>query len=218
MHLILLGPPGAGKGTQAKKMAGKYGIPQISTGDILRENVRQGTDLGKKAKTYMEAGDLVPDALVMDMVKERLSEDDCSKGFILDGFPRTIAQAEELSPLLDGMNKILNGVVSIVVDDEELVKRLTARFLCRKCGYIYNRFTDPPPQNNECKVCGGEVYQRDDDKEETVRNRLKVYRQKTEPLINFYKSRGLLLDIPGSGSENDVFSRIVSALDDKGLR
>lgn len=219
MNLILLGPPGAGKGTQAKQMVKQYGFPQISTGDILREEVRESTDLGVKAKAYMDAGDLVPDSLVMNMVKKRISRDDCAEGFILDGFPRTIAQAEALSPMLDDLGKKLNGVVSIVVADEELVKRLTSRYLCRKCGYIYNMFTDPPPEKMVCRICGdGEIYQRDDDKESTVRNRLEIYRQKTEPLINFYRSKELILDISGAGSADEVFRRIETALNDKNIQ
>ena len=214
MNLILLGPPGAGKGTQAKMMIEKYGIPQISTGDILRGEVSKGTELGVKAKGYMDAGDLVPDDLILEMVKGRLAQEDCVKGFILDGFPRTIPQAEGLSALLSEIGKKLDAVVSIEVDDEELVRRLTARWLDRNTGYIYNMITDPPPEE---KIKSGEVYQRDDDKEATVRNRLVVYQEKTAPLINYYKDAGLLLGIPGLGSPTEIFQRICKTLDDKGL-
>ena len=218
MNLILLGPPGAGKGTQAKMMVSEFGIPQISTGDILRAEVAEGTALGKKAKDYMDAGDLVPDDLILEMVKGRLAQDDCTKGFILDGFPRTIPQAEGLGGLLGSLSKNLDAVLSIDVDDEELVRRLTARWLCMNCGYIYNIVTDPPPEDRKCLKCGGgEIYQRDDDKETTVRNRLGVYAKKTAPLIDFYKSKGILLGIPGIGSPEDIFHRVKQTLNDKGL-
>ena len=196
-------------------MIEEYGIPQISTGDILRAEVAEGAELGKKAKAYMEAGDLVPDELIMAMVKVRLSRKDCANGFILDGFPRTIPQAEGLTGILKNLGKELDAVVSIEVDDEELVKRLTARWINRNTGYIYNMLTDPPPKE---KIESGEAYQRDDDKEETVRNRLQVYQRKTAPLIEHYKSKGLLLGIPGVGSPKDIFNRIKKTLDGKGLQ
>ena len=214
MNLILLGPPGAGKGTQAKMMVEEFAIPQISTGDILRSEVAQGSELGKKAKSYMDAGDLVPDDLILKMVKGRLGQKDCAQGFILDGFPRTIPQAEGLGTLLKELNKKLDGVVSIEVDDEELVKRLTARWISHSTGKIYNMLFDPPPQN---LIDSGDVYQRDDDKEATVRNRLEVYKKKTEPLINYYKKSGLLLSILGTGEPADVLSRVKKTLHDKGL-
>jgi len=214
MNLILLGPPGAGKGTQAKMMVEEFAIPQISTGDILRVEVAQGTELGKKAKSYMDAGDLVPDDLILKMVKGRLGQKDCAKGFILDGFPRTIPQAEGLGTLLKDLSKKLDGVVSIEVDDEELVKRLTARWISQSTGKIYNMLFDPPPQK---LIDSGDVYQRDDDKEATVRNRLEVYKKKTEPLINYYKKTGLLLSILGTGEPADVLSRVKITLHDKGL-
>jgi len=214
MNLILLGPPGAGKGTQAKKMVEEFGIPQISTGDILRAEVKAGSDLGKKAKTYMDAGDLVPDDLILEMVKGRLAMDDCEKGFILDGFPRTIPQAEGLETILRELGKKLDAVVSIEVDDEELVRRLTARWVS-KSGKIYNMITDPPPKE---LIESGEVYQRDDDKEETVRNRLSVYKAKTQPLIDYYKSKGFLVSVPGEGNPDSIFQSLKRALSDKGLQ
>ncbi len=214
MNLILLGPPGAGKGTQAKMMVEEFAIPQISTGDILRIEVAQSSELGKKAKSYMDAGDLVPDDLILKMVKGRLGQKDCAPGFILDGFPRTIPQAEGLGTLLKELNKKLDGVVSIEVDDEELVKRLTARWISKSTGKIYNMLFDPPPQN---LIESGDVYQRDDDKEATVRNRLEVYKKKTEPLINYYKKSGLLLSILGAGEPADVLTRVKKTLHDKGL-
>lgn len=214
MNLILLGPPGAGKGTQAKMMVEDFAIPQISTGDILRAEVAAGSELGKKAKAFMDAGDLVPDRLILDMVKVRLTQKDCGKGFILDGFPRTIPQADGLSALLKDLGKNLDAVVSIEVDDEELVRRLTARWISKSTGKIYNMLFDPPPQN---LIDSGDVYQRDDDKEATVRNRLEIYKQKTEPLINYYKSAKLLVSIPGAGEPKEIFSRMKSILHDKGL-
>ena len=213
MNLILLGPPGAGKGTQAAKMIDEYGIPQISTGDILRGEVKSGTELGKKAKGFMDAGDLVPDDLILAMVKGRVARDDCDKGFILDGFPQTIPQAEGLDPIFIEIGKKLDAVISIEVDDEELVKRLTARWMS-KSGKIYNMIFDPPPQE---LIDSGEVYQRDDDKEATVRNRLKVYKDKTEPLIDYYKSKNLLIGIPGTGGPDKVFETMKQIINAKGL-
>ena len=211
MNLILLGPPGAGKGTQAKMIMKEFGIPQISTGDILRAETAAATELGMRAKSYMNAGDLVPDDLILKMVKGRLSQDDCAGGFILDGFPRTIPQAEGLAGILEGIGWKLDAVLAIEVDDEELVRRLTARWICRTTGRIYNMITDPPPEE---KIKSGEVYQRDDDKEITVRNRLEVYKQKTAPLIEYYQSKGLLLNIPGTGGAENVFSRLKNTLND----
>ena len=214
MNLILLGPPGAGKGTQAKNMTVDYEIPQISTGDILRGEVSDGTDLGKNAKSYMDAGDLVPDELILEMVKFRLAKDDCNKGFILDGFPRTIPQAEGLDKLLSDLGKHLDSVISIEVDDEELVKRLTARWISKSTGKIYNMIFDPPPQES---IDSGDVYQRDDDKEATVRNRLDIYKQKTEPLIDYYNKAGLLLTVQGTGEPDDIFESVKRTLNDQGL-
>jgi len=215
MNFILLGPPGAGKGTQAKMMVTEFEIPQISTGDILRGEVADGSDLGKKAKAFMDAGDLVPDDLILEMVKVRLAKDDCEKGFILDGFPRTIPQADGLAELLNDLHKKLDSVLSIEVEDEELVKRLTARWISKSTGKIYNMLFDPPPQKD---IDSGDVYQRDDDKEATVRNRLDIYKQKTQPLIDYYQEKDLLMEIPGTGDPKQVFVSLKRTLDDKGIQ
>lgn len=215
MNFILLGPPGAGKGTQAKMMVTEFEIPQISTGDILRGEVAEGSGLGKKAKAFMDAGDLVPDDLILEMVKVRLAKDDCEKGFILDGFPRTIPQADGLTIQLTGLNKKLDAVLSIEVEDEELVKRLTARWISKSTGKIYNMIFDPPPQN---LIDSGDVYQRDDDKEATVRNRLDIYKQKTQPLIDYYQEKGMLLEVSGTGDPKQVFACLKRTLDDQGIQ
>ena len=213
MRLILLGPPGAGKGTQAKRLIERYGIPQISTGDILRAAVREGTELGKKAKQYMDAGQLVPDEVVIGIIRERLKEADCAKGFILDGFPRTVPQAEALKSVLAELGQALDHVVSIEVPDEDLVERLTGRRTCRKCGAMYHVKFTPPKQEGVCDKCGGELYQRDDDKEETIRARLKVYHDQTAPLVEFYNEEGLLRRIDGVGSVDEIYGRILGVLE-----
>lgn len=214
MRLILLGPPGAGKGTQAKRLVEKYSIPQISTGDMLRAALKAGTKLGLEAKTYMDAGKLVPDSVVIGLIEERIKEADCKNGFMLDGFPRTIPQAEALKGVLDRMGLKLDHVVSIEVDNEELLGRLTGRRTCRNsaCGAGYHVKFDPPRTEGVCDKCGTELYQRDDDKEETIRNRLKVYADQTEPLIAYYKAAGLVRSIPGTGSIDEIFNRVVAAL------
>ena len=196
-------------------MVTEFKIPQISTGDILRGEVADGSDLGKKAKAFMDAGDLVPDDLILEMVKVRLAKDDCGKGFILDGFPRTIPQADGLAELLNDLHKKLDSVLSIEVEDEELVKRLTARWISKSTGKIYNLIFDPPPQE---LIDSGDVYQRDDDKEATVRNRLKIYKQKTQPLIDYYQGKGMLLEVPGTGDPKQVFASLKRTLDDKGIQ
>jgi len=213
MNLILLGPPGSGKGTQAKLIVEKYGIPQISTGDMLREAVAKGTELGKKAKEYMDAGKLVPDEVVIGIVKERLKQSDCDKGFILDGFPRTIAQAEALDKMLDELGKNIDAVINIQVPEEEVVKRIVNRRSCRNCGAVYHLIYKPPKEEGKCDKCGGELYLRDDDKEETVRARYGVYREQTEPLIDYYQKKGLVHDIDGTKKIDDVFNDIVVILD-----
>jgi len=213
MNIILLGGPGAGKGTQAKLIVEKYGIPQISTGDMLREAVKQGTELGKKAKEYMDKGELVPDEIVIGIVKERLKQPDCEKGFILDGFPRTIAQAEALDKMLEELGKKIDAVINIHVPEEEIIKRIVNRRTCKKCGAIYHLIYSPPKEPNKCDKCGGELYQRDDDKEETVRERLRVYREQTEPLIEYYKKKGILYNVDGTKDINGVFEEIRSILD-----
>ncbi|WP_456330571.1 adenylate kinase [Archaeoglobus sp.] len=213
MNLIFLGPPGAGKGTQAKRVVEKYGIPQISTGDMLREAVAKGTELGKKAKEYMDKGELVPDEVVIGIVKERLQQPDCEKGFILDGFPRTIAQAEALDEMLKELNKKIDAVINIVVPEEEVVKRITNRRTCRNCGAVYHLIYAPPKEDNKCDKCGGELYQRDDDKEETVRERYRVYRENTEPLIDYYRKRGVLYDVDGTKDIEGVWKEIEAILE-----
>ena len=213
MNLILLGPPGAGKGTQAKMLVETYGIPQISTGDMLREAVKNQTQLGLEAKKYMDAGQLVPDEVVIGLVKERLGRDDCAQGFMLDGFPRTVPQAEALDKVLAEMGKAIDHVISIEVPNEELLKRLTGRRTCRNCGQGYHVIFDPPKQDGVCDKCGGELYQRDDDNEATVANRLKVYEESTKPLINYYQAKGLLRPIDGVGAIKEIFERIKAVLD-----
>ena len=215
MNLIFLGPPGSGKGTQAKMLVDKYGIPQISTGDILREAVKEGTPLGKEAKKYMDEGKLVPDEVVVGIVRERLKEPDCTKGFILDGFPRTIPQAEALDKTLQEMGKGIDHVLSLEVDREELVRRLSGRRTCKKCGAMYHIIFDPPKKEGICDRCGGELYQRDDDKEETIRERLRVYEEQTAPLIEYYRKKGLLRPINGVGKIEEIFARIREAIEGK---
>lgn len=212
MNLILLGPPGAGKGTQAKKMVDAYGIPQISTGDMLREAVKNQTQLGMEAKKYMDAGQLVPDEVVIGLVKERLSKPDTDKGFMLDGFPRTVPQAEELDKVLGGLHKDLNHVISIEVANEELMGRLTGRRTCKACGAGYHVIFDPPKEEGKCDKCGGDLYQRDDDNEATVSNRLKVYDSQTKPLIDYYQGKSLLRPIDGVGAIDDIFGRVKAVL------
>ncbi|AAB90565.1 adenylate kinase [Archaeoglobus fulgidus] len=213
MNLIFLGPPGAGKGTQAKRVSEKYGIPQISTGDMLREAVAKGTELGKKAKEYMDKGELVPDEVVIGIVKERLQQPDCEKGFILDGFPRTLAQAEALDEMLKELNKKIDAVINVVVPEEEVVKRITYRRTCRNCGAVYHLIYAPPKEDNKCDKCGGELYQRDDDKEETVRERYRVYKQNTEPLIDYYRKKGILYDVDGTKDIEGVWKEIEAILE-----
>ncbi len=212
MNLILLGPPGGGKGTQAKRIVEKYGIPQISTGDILRDAVAKGTELGKKAKEYMDRGELVPDEVVIGIVRERLSQPDCEKGFILDGFPRTIKQAEALDEILEEMNRKIDAVIDIEVPDEEIIKRIVYRRTCKNCGAVYNLIYSPPKEDNKCDKCGGELYQRDDDKEETVKERLRVYKEQTQPLIDYYKNKGVLYTVDGTKSIDEVWSQIEDIL------
>jgi adenylate kinase len=212
MNLILLGPPGAGKGTQAKILTRKFGIPQISTGDILRVAVKEQTPMGIKAKGYMDAGALVPDEVVVGIVEERLAKLDCSDGFILDGFPRTLVQADALKKTLASLHKKIEHVISIVVDKEELLGRITGRRTCRLCGKGYNLAFDPPKQNGRCDECGGELFQRDDDSEKTMRNRLDVYEQQTAPLIDYYAHESLLRTISGTGSIEAIQQNILAGI------
>jgi adenylate kinase len=212
MNLVLLGPPGAGKGTQAKRLIERLGIPQISTGDLLRAAVREETELGLKAKVKMEAGELVPDDIVIGMVKERLDKDDCKPGFILDGFPRAVSQAEALDKMLAGAGNGLNHVVSIEVPEEELVKRLTGRRSCPSCGAMFHVHFSPPQKEGTCDKCGAGLITRADDNEETIRNRISVFQEQTEPLKKFYQEKGLLRSIEGTGTPSDIAEMIAKAV------
>lgn len=212
MKLILLGPPGAGKGTQAQMLTDRFGIPQISTGDILRAAVQEGTPMGLKAKAFMDEGKLVPDEVVVGIVRERLQKDDCADGFILDGFPRTAAQADALKETLQALGKELDAAVSLEVDIEALVERLTGRRTCRGCGKGYHVKFDPPKVEGRCDICGGELFQRDDDKEETIRKRLEVYHEQTAPLIAYYRQQGLLTAVDGMAAIDAVQKQILKAL------
>ncbi len=212
MNIIMLGPPGAGKGTQAKMLVEGLGIPQISTGDMLRAAVKDGTELGKKAKEYMDAGKLVPDEVVIGIVKERLAQPDCEKGFILDGFPRTIPQAEALDRVLEELGKRIDYVINVAVPNEELITRLTGRRTCRQCGAMYHVVFNPPREEGRCDKCGGELYQRDDDKEETIRQRLEVYEAQTAPLIEYYERKGVLYNVDGTGAIEEIFQSVLEVL------
>ena len=212
MDVILLGPPGSGKGTQAQKMIERYNIPQISTGDILRGAVKERTPLGVEAQRYMDQGRLVPDEVVVGIVRDRLKAPDCTEGFILDGFPRTLPQAEALDVTLHEMKREIDHVVSIEVDKEELLKRLTGRRTCQTCGAMYHLIFDPPTRDGICDKCGGKLYQRDDDQEETIRERLQIYEEQTTPLIAYYRGKGLLRPIDGVGEIEEIFQKIVKAV------
>jgi adenylate kinase len=212
MNLILLGPPGAGKGTQAKMLVDCYGIPQISTGDILRAAVKDETAMGLRAKSFMDAGGLVPDMVVVGIVRERLQQDDCRGGFILDGFPRTVPQADALEEALVALERPLDAVISLAVDVEALVERLTGRRTCRGCGAGYHISFAPPRVEGVCDACGGELVQRDDDREDTIRRRLEVYHEQTSPLIDYYRRTGLLTEIDGMLPMDDVQGAILSLL------
>lgn len=212
MRLVLLGPPGAGKGTQARMLERKLQAPQIASGDLLRTAVRNRTALGLQAKAFMDRGALVPDELVLEMIEERLSQADAQHGFILDGFPRTVAQAEVLGSILVRRNERVDKVVAITVPDEEIVKRISGRRTCRSCGTMYHLIYEPPLQMNVCNNCNGELYQREDDAEQTVRARLQVYASSTRPLLDYYGRSGLLAEIDGIGRPEEIERRILSSL------
>ena len=212
MKIIMLGAPGAGKGTQAKKIASKYSIPHISTGDIFRANIKNGTELGKKAKTYMDQGLLVPDELVVDLVVDRVAADDCANGYVLDGFPRTIPQAEALDAALEKMGEAMDYAINVEVPDENIVKRMSGRRACVACGATYHIEHIPPKTEGICDTCGSELVLRDDDKPETVEKRLKVYHEQTQPLIDFYTAKGVLKNVDGTVDMKDVFAAITSIL------
>lgn len=213
MRIILLGPPGSGKGTQAKMLCEKYHVPQISTGDLLRAAVSEGTELGQKAKTIIEAGELVPDDLVLGIIRERLEAPDAKNGFILDGFPRTLGQAEGLDELLDQLQWPLQGALLLEVDFDALVKRLTGRRTCEACGQMYNVYYSPPSQEGVCDKCGGRLMQRADDNEETIKNRLQVYQDQTAPLVDYYSKQDKLYRVPGEGEIDDVFAGLTRVID-----
>lgn len=212
MRLIFLGPPGAGKGTQARALAAQQGIPQIATGDMLREAVAKGSRLGTEAKAYMDRGALVPDEVVVGLVAERLGQSDTKPGFILDGFPRTVVQAEALERLLKEREIGVDRVVFFDVSEGELLRRLTGRRVCRSCGATYHVVFSPPERAGKCDRCGGELYQRDDDSEATVRRRLVVYTEQTSPLLDYYQSRGLLARVAGEGSPEEIGRAVVRAV------
>lgn len=212
MKIIMLGAPGAGKGTQAKKISDKFAIPHISTGDIFRANIKNGTELGKKAKTYMDQGLLVPDELTCDLVVDRISEDDCKNGFILDGFPRTIPQAECLTEALNARNEKMDYAINVDVPDENIISRMSGRRACLGCGQTYHIVYNAPSQEGICDVCGQELVLRDDDKPETVQKRLEVYHKQTQPLIDYYRGAGVLAEVDGTKDLEEVFQDIVKIL------
>jgi len=212
VRVVLVGPPGAGKGTQAQFLASHLSIPKISTGDIFRDNVSHGTKLGRQAQKYMERGDLVPDEVTIAMVTDRLADDDTQAGFLLDGFPRNLPQAETLKKMLASWDVKLDVVLELVVDDDEVVRRLSGRRGCRRCGRIWHVVFDPPVVSGICDDCGGELFQRDDDREETIRHRLEVYQQQTTPLVSFYADEGTLLGLDATGPVDEITERALNAL------
>lgn len=212
MKIVMLGAPGAGKGTQAKMIAEKYGIPHVSTGDIFRANIKNGTALGMEAKTYMDQGRLVPDELTVKILLDRVAQPDCANGYVLDGFPRTIPQAEVLDEALQEQGEKLDWAVNVDVPDENIVRRMSGRRACLKCGATYHIEHIPPKKEGVCDVCEGELVLRDDDRPETVQNRLKVYHEQTQPLIDFYTGRGILRSVDGTRDMRDVFTAITEIL------
>lgn len=212
LRTILLGPPGAGKGTQAVKIVEKYNIPHISTGDIFRENIKNKTELGNRAKAYMDRGELVPDELVVEIATDRLTKDDCKNGFLLDGFPRTIFQAEKLDEFLTKRGEKIDKVINIDVEKDALVKRITGRRVCKSCGASYHVVNIPPKKDGVCDLCSGELIQRADDTEETVLNRIDVYNKQTKPLVDYYGKAGVIINIDGNKDLDDVLADIVKGL------
>jgi adenylate kinase len=212
VRVVLVGPPGAGKGTQAQFIASHLSIPKISTGDIFRANVSGGTELGKLAKEYMDRGDLVPDEVTVAMVRDRLAEDDAQEGFLLDGFPRNVPQAEILKKMLSEWGISLDVVLELVVDDDEVVRRLAGRRTCRSCGKVWHVDFDPPTREGVCDACGGQLFQRDDDREDTIRHRLEVYQEQTSPLISFYADEGIKVGVDATGPVEEVTQRAMAAL------
>ena len=213
--VVLLGPPGAGKGTQASKIAKKYSIPHISTGDIFRHNVKEGTSLGKKVKSYMDQGHLVPDELVCNLVEDRLSESDCANGYLLDGFPRTVFQAQHFDASLEKNNHEISVVLDIRVSEAILLNRMIGRRICKNCGKLYHVTNMPPKKEGVCDVCGGEVYQRADDSVETVKNRFRVYTEQTSPLTEYYEKIGKLIPLDGAQEPDVLFVQICDLLESK---
>ena len=213
MKIIMLGAPGAGKGTQAKMIAEKYAIPHVSTGDIFRANIKEGTELGKEAKKYMDQGLLVPDELTVKILLDRVAKDDCKNGYVLDGFPRTIPQAEVLDKALSELGDQIDYAIDVDVPDENIIKRMSGRRACLNCGATYHVEHIPPKKEGICDVCGQELVLRDDDKPETVKNRLNVYHEQTQPLIDFYTGKGILKTVDGTKDMKEVFQAIVSILE-----
>jgi adenylate kinase len=212
MRLVLVGPPGAGKGTQAQFLSLHYSIPHISTGDIFRANLKEGTPLGLTAQGYMDGGELVPDSITNEMVRDRLTKDDLVHGFLLDGFPRNVAQAEVLRAILADKKKPLDAVLELLVDSAEIILRLSGRRVCRNCGKVWHVEFEKPSDPNVCDICQGELYQREDDREEVVTRRLEVYQEQTAPIVTFYRTQGLLITISATGSVSDVTERAITAL------
>jgi adenylate kinase len=212
MRLVLVGPPGAGKGTQAQFLASHYAIPHISTGDIFRANLKEGTPLGVEAKSFMDRGDLVPDSVTNEMVRDRLGKDDAANGFLLDGFPRNVAQAEVLRAILAEKRTPLSAALELSVATSEIILRLSGRRVCRNCGKVWHLEFDKPTDAQKCDTCQGELYQREDDKEEVITRRLEVYEEQTAPIISFYRTEGLLITISATGSVSEITERAISAL------
>ncbi len=213
MRITLMGPPGSGKGTQAQRLVEKYQVPQISTGDLLRAAVAAGTPLGQQAQAIMARGELVPDDLVIGIIRERLAEPDAERGFILDGFPRTVNQAKALDELLTDLDRPLQAAILLEVDEEAIVQRISGRRVCERCGAVYNIYTNPPEKEGVCDACGGPLVQRPDDNEATVRQRLKVYREQTAPVLDYYRDQGKLQVVPGEGDVDAIFAALCAVID-----